>query len=158
MKTWPLQSQCDTFYGNPRGANAHVNSSWKRENIVTVKVPVGFKMTYDGSPVSKVSVHRKCAEAVDKALQALWLASKKDAAQLKAWGISNYSGGFEYRLMRNSNHLSMHAYGCALDFDGGNRPLHSTKFFPGIVVKCFTDLGATNLSNDPMHFQFARVG
>ncbi len=158
MQTWPLQSGCDVFYGNPRGKNAHANPVWEKNNLVWVPLPVGFGMTFDGRPVTRVRVHKKIAVPVKSSFTSLWLTSGQNPNVLKAWGISNYSGGYEYRLMRESNHLSMHAYGIALDFDGANRPLHSKKFFAPKVVKCFTDQGAVNLSNDPMHFQWARVG
>lgn len=154
---WPKQSQCDKFYGNPRGKNGHANPKWEAANLVYVKLPIGFGMMYEKTKVTQVRVHKKVADAVKAAFNALWLLSGKSAAKLKEWGISIFSGAYNFRLMRTSNRLSMHSYGIALDFDGGNRPLGSKKFFPPEVIKCFTDQGATNLKNDPMHFQFAFV-
>jgi hypothetical protein len=154
----PPQSQADQFYGNPRGRNGQASQKWVRENLVWVRVPEGFGLKYDGQPVWRVRVHKKCAAAVAAAFEALYLASGENAKLLAAWGVNTFSGSYNYRLMRNGKRLSMHAYGCALDFDGGNKPLGSKKFFPAEVIKCFTDQGAINLPHDPMHFQWAIPG
>ena len=157
MNAWPLQSQCDTFYGNPRGRNGQVNVAWKSLNLTTVRP--AFKMKYAGKPVSSVSIHRKCALSLGRVFQAIWIASGKDQKKIDAWGVSTFGGSFNFRLMRNSNHLSMHSYGCAIDLAPDRFPLgrHDHKFTPE-VIKAFADEGWANLPNDLMHFQAAIVG
>jgi hypothetical protein len=153
----PLQSQCDSFYGNPRGANGQVNPQWVRNNLVTIKPP--FQMRYAGKKISSITVHKKCASSLLAALTNSWIASGKDQKKVDDWGLSTFGGSFNYRIMRNSNHLSMHAYGCAIDFAPERFPMGKTnaKFVPE-VIKAFSDQGAINLAHDRMHFQFAKIG
>lgn len=157
MNTWPKQSECVSFYGDPRGRNGQVDNDWKLKNLSTVKPP--FKMEYTGLAVSSVTVHRKCNSSLAKVFAALWAAAGQDQAKIDAWGVSIFGGSFNFRLMRNSNHLSMHSFGCAIDLAPNLFPMgqHTSKFAPE-VVKAFADEGWVNLPNDPMHFQAAIVG
>lgn len=156
MPKWPLQSQCDKFYGDPRGKNGAVNVAWEAANIVSITIP--YRMTYAGKPVKTIRVHKKCAEAFKAAFDAIWEAAGKKQAIVDAWGASIFGGSYNYRLMRNSNRLSMHSYGCAVDLDPSKHPMraNSPKFCPE-VIKAFYDVGAINLPKDRMHFQFAIV-
>jgi hypothetical protein len=157
MPIWPLQSRCDAFYGNPRGKNGHASDKWKAANLVAIKPP--FKMRYAGQPVTALTIHRKCAESLSRVLAAVWLASGKNQAVIDSWGVSTFGGTYNYRLKRNSNTLSMHAYGCAIDLDPEHKPMGQGKSrFAKEVVKAFTDEGWVNLPRDPMHFQAAIVG
>jgi D-alanyl-D-alanine carboxypeptidase len=153
---WPKQSQADAFYGNPRGKNAQVSEKWRAANLVAVKVP--FKLRYAGKPVTTVTIHRKCAESLGRVFAAIWAASGKSQATIDKWGVSEYGGTYNYRLKRNSNTLSMHAYGCAIDLAPQRYPLGSTKakFVPE-VIKAFADEGWVNLPRDRMHFQAALI-
>ena len=152
----PKQSECDKFYGNPRGKNAHANPVWEGVNLVYVKPP--FKMFYAGKPITSIRIHRKCSGALYLALWAIWVASGKSQAKIDQWGVSTFGGSYNYRLMRQSNRLSMHAYGCAIDLAPERFPMGKTgaKFVPE-VIKAFADQGAVNLPRDRMHFQFAIV-
>jgi hypothetical protein len=142
----------DAFYGNPRGKNGQASESWKAKNLTTIKPP--FKMTYAGKPVSSITIHRKCAESLKRVFDAIWIASGKSQATIAKWGMDIYGGSHNFRLSRNSNNISNHAYGCAVDFDPENKPNgQSRKRFPVVVVKAFTDEGWDNLANDPMHFE-----
>ena len=154
--SWPLQSQCDTFYGNPRGSGGHADPSWEAANLVRVKVP--FLMTYAGQPVSSVKIHRKCADSLSRVLTAILVSANHNQKLLDAWGASIFGGSYNFRLMRNSTHLSMHSYGCAIDLDPANHPMKMfSKPFVPQVVKAFTDEGWVNLPKDKMHFQAAIV-
>ena len=79
MNQWPLQSQCDVFYGNPRGANGTVSEKWKAANLIAIKPP--FKMRYAGKPVSSVTMHRKCSDSLSRVFKAIWEASGKSQAK-----------------------------------------------------------------------------
>jgi D-alanyl-D-alanine carboxypeptidase len=156
MTQWPLQKDCDVFYGNPRGRNGQVSVAWVSQNISCIRPP--FVMRYAGKPVKSITFHRKAAFALLNALYAIWIASGKNQAKIDEWGVSTFGGSFNFRLKRNSNSLSMHAYGCAIDLAPERFPMGQTaKHFVPEVVKAFADQGAINLSDDPMHFQFARL-
>jgi hypothetical protein len=156
MNKWPKQSGVDAFYGNPRGANGHASERWKTRNLTTIKPP--FKMYYAGKPVTSITVHKKCADSLSRIFSALWVAAGQSQATINAWGVSVFGGTFNYRLKRNSNTLSMHAYACAIDLDPVRKPLgQSAKRFAPAVVKAFKDEGWVNLPRDPMHFQAATL-
>ena len=157
MTTWPLQSQCDDFYGNPRGANAHANPAWEAQYLTTVPVP--FHMYYAGAnPVTHIRINKNCAASLSRVLDRLWNAAGKSQAKIDSWGVSVFGGSYNYRLMRGSNRLSMHSYGCAIDLDPANHPMvHGSKPFAQEVIDAFAAEGWVNLPNDKMHFQAARV-
>ena len=149
--TWPFQRDCDTFYGDPR------KKLWKLFNLTYIKPP--FVMTYDRKVVKYISIHKKCAASLSRILQAIYVASGKDQRVLNNWGVSIFGGVYNFRLMRNSNRLSMHSYACAIDLDPAKFPMgQSAEAFPEPVLKAFADEGWVNLTNDRMHFQAAIVG
>lgn len=156
VNPWPLQADCDRYYGNPRGRNGQVSITWKAMNLTTVRPP--FVMRYAGKPVKAITIHKKCAASLSRVLQAIWVASGKSQAQIDRWGVSIFGGSFNYRLMRGSSHLSMHSYGCAIDLAPNWFPMgHHDHTFVSQVIKAFADEGWENLPNDRMHFQAARV-
>ena len=115
-------------------------------------------MYYLGKPISGIPFHRKCAPALLSALNEIWVASGKNQKVVDEWGVSDFGGSFNYRLMRNSQHLSMHSYGIAIDLSPARFPNGSNQnHFNDTVVKAFEKNGAINLPNDLMHFQFATV-
>lgn len=125
MTNWPLQKDCDTFYGNPRGANGRASPKWESANLVYVKAP--FVITYDGQPLSKgLRVHRKVADSLRRILAKIWDAAGRDQKVVDHWGISKTAGGYNYRLKRGGSSLSMHSYGCAVDFDPANNGMGDT--------------------------------
>ena len=172
MNPWPTQAQTDAFYGNPRGASGStVNRAWYGANITQIIPP--FKMHMTG-PVSHFPIHIKCAEATRSWLETIWQNAGRDQRVIDAWGMSVFSGSYCFRTMRGLQHLSMHAYGCAMDFDALRNALHDTKphfaFLRQEVVEPFLKLGGVwggdwngnGLTSDErradgMHFQFARL-
>lgn len=161
---WPKQSECDKFYGNPRGrARTVPSASWEQENLIFFTPP--FKMTYAGKPIKGFRFHKKCSEALMEALNNLLKAAGNDYAKLQHWGVTKFAGSYVYRLKRGGSTLSMHAYGIAIDLDPVNNGFYdkTPRFaqFPE-VLKAFDDVGATwggrwKTSPDGMHWQFARV-
>ncbi len=97
-------------------------------------------------------------------LEAIWEACASDVSKISALKYDRYDGSFNLRPMRGGTTLSMHAYGCALDFDAADNPFHSeTHLFTAdsIIVQKFEAAGwiwgGRWLSPDAMHFQAARV-
>lgn len=161
---WPLQSECDNFYGDPRGRNGQPSPKWEAENLVRVIPP--YQMFYIGQPVKSIRVHKKCASSMLKALVAIRTATKGDTKLLTASGANALGGTYNFRLMRGGSRLSMHSYGCAIDLDPGRNGMGVTKphflKYP-FIIKAFEDQGAVwggrwaGRACDGMHFQFARV-
>jgi hypothetical protein len=173
MLLWPAQSVADRFYGNPRGRNISVvSTAWYRANIVMVKPPFAMNMI---KPVPHFAIHTKCSEATRAWLDQVWKNAGRDQRVINDWGMNVFSGSYCYRTMRGLQHLSMHAYGCALDFDAPRNALHNhDPHFVTLrkeVVEPFLKLGgvwggdwsgdgssADERRADGMHFQFARMG
>ncbi len=170
---WPRQSACNEFYGNPRGRDGKLIEGWVTRNLVHIALP--FAMHMDKKPITKIPVHRKCAEGFQAWLDQVWANAGRDKTVIARWGMDVFSGSFNFRPMRGSSHLSMHAYGCAIDIDAPRNGFHCrTPHFASLraeVVKPFLDLGGTwggdwngNGSSaderkaDGMHFQFAHLG
>lgn len=161
---WPHQSECDTFYGNPRGRNGQASAKWEAANLVRVVPP--YQMFYDGKPIKSFKVHRRCASDMLAALVAIRNATKNDKKLLTESGANVFGGCYNFRLMRGGNRLSMHSWGCAIDLDParngmGDTTPNFTKY--PFIIKAFEDRGAVwggrwaGHNCDGMHFQFARV-
>lgn len=103
----PLQSECRRFYGAP-GTN---------QTIITLP----YAMTYDGKPVTRMTINMKCADSALRALS--MIASEYNASDRKSLGLSILGGCFNNRPMRGGTQLSMHAYACAIDFDPNRNQL-----------------------------------
>ena len=162
--TWPLQSQCDAFYGNPRGRNGGASAQWEKGNLTRISPP--FKMQFAGKPITSIAINKKCADSLSRIFDVIWLASGKNQKIIDDWGVSVFSGSYNYRVMRGGNVLSMHAYGCAIDLDAPRNWFHDQDpHFAKVpqVLKAFEDEGWTwggswsGRSKDGMHFQAARV-
>jgi len=156
---WPNQRDVDTFYGNPRGSDhSQVNEHWYAANIVYVVPP--FEITYEGRPVKRIPMHRKCAASFARVLDQYKLVY----GCMKP--VLPYGGSFNYRLIRGGNTLSMHAYGCAIDVDVERNPMgHLSQYgfhAKSPLVLAFKAEGWTWGGDfvsrpDPMHFQAAGV-
>lgn len=161
---WPHQSDCDAFYGNPRGRDARASQAWERANLTRLAPP--FVMTYAGKPIKAITIHKKCAPSLTRVLNAIWKSAGKDQKTVDVWGASIFAGSYVYRLRRGGSTLSMHSYACALDLDPARNAFHDeTPNFANApeVVKAFEDEGWTwggrwrGRACDGMHFQAART-
>lgn len=126
MSNWPHQSQVDAFYGNPRGRDGLASAAWERANIVKVPVPWKIYTSWDNAPVSALRMHGKCAGSLGRVLADIWTASGQSQLKIAEWGMHLYGGGYNFRLMRGSARLSMHSWGCAVDFDPARNGLGDT--------------------------------
>lgn len=163
---WPTQSQCDSFYGNPRNSADPTKPSptWEAKNLVRVIPP--FAVFYDSTPVTGLRMHTKVKDSLDRVFLDIWDAAGRSQAKIDAWGMSKYAGGYNFRPIRGSTRLSMHSYGCAVDFDPArNAQRDETPNFATVpeVVTAFEKEGWiwggrwSAGSRDGMHFQAAIV-
>jgi hypothetical protein len=159
---WPHQSECNSYYGNPSIENA----KWQSLNLVRVSVP--WQMWMGDIPIKKITIHKKCAGSLGEILDEAWTEIGKSQTEAHKRGWDVYSGSYNYRPIRGSKRLSMHAYGCAIDFNAPCNQLHSdptdavgfTADDP--LVKAFESHdwvwgGRWKGRSDPMHFQAAIV-
>jgi len=156
---WPLQSACRVFYGDPSA------SGFEARNLVLVPLP--FTMHMDDLKITRMRIHKKCAASLKIVLDAVHASYSGDMAKMAADKALEYSGSYNFRPMRGSARLSMHAYGCAIDIAASINPMGKPNgYFGGDHpwVVAFEKEGWTwggrwkGRSYDPMHFQAARIG
>lgn len=164
MTKWPTQRECDEFYGDPRGSDGNPSWRWEADHLVRLVPP--YRMLYAGQPISSFRIHKKCYEATMAALEAIRDAVDGDPKELAKCGANVFGGSYNFRLMRGSNKLSMHSWGCAIDLDPARNAFHDeTPNFANypFVISAFEKVGAVwggrwkGRACDGMHFQFATV-
>ena len=124
-----------------------------------------YTMYYDTTPMSSIKVHKLIADRVYNIF--------KDALDyygtegIKKHHLDRYSGCYNDRNIAGSSNKSMHAWGIAIDIDGGNNPNRVdtkgtdplaqpevAKFWD--IVESYGGYSLGRQSNrDWMHFQFA---
>lgn len=149
---WPMQAECRKFYGAPG------------TNHTLLILP--YEMTYDGKPVKKITINKKCADSAFAALSKI--ATEYNASDRKKLGLSIFSGCYNNRPMRGGTQLSMHAFACAIDFDANRNQLKWDKrqarlaqkdceaFWRAWEEQGWVSLGRTR-DMDWMHVQAARL-
>jgi hypothetical protein len=156
---WPLQRDCNNFYGNPLAGGFEAN-------LVLVTAP--YQLYYGNTPIKGVRVHRKCADSLRRIFARIWTAATHNQATVDSWGASKFAGSYVLRRKRGGSTLSMHAYGCAIDLDPARNAMGNTrpnfgKPGPLAVVAAFEAEGWewggrwSGRSCDGMHFQAART-
>lgn len=162
---WPKQSECDQFYGNPRGRNGLASSTWEAANLVTIPIPWAAVASWEpATKIKRIRCHRKVSASLERVLAAIWLASGCSQAKIAEWGMDQYGGGYQFRAMRGGNRLSTHAYGIAQDWDPARNGMgDKTPNFANCpeVIAAFKaegwECGIDWASPDAMHFQAARL-
>ncbi len=164
MSQWPHQSVVDDFYGDPRGKNGEPNPAWVEANIVRLSTPWELVTAWDFQRVSAIRIHKKCKTSLNRVFGTIWDASGQSQQKINEWGMNLYAGGFNFRLMRGGTRLSMHSWGCAVDFDSARNGFgDATPNFANIPqVRSAFDAegwtwGGTWRKPDGMHWQAADV-
>jgi D-alanyl-D-alanine carboxypeptidase len=157
-QVWPLQRDCDGFYGNPR-LHGFIQTH-------LIEVPVPWKMVYETAAVTHILINKRCADSLKRVLAYIWAACDEDQAKIEAEHLNRFSGSYNYRPMRGGSALSMHAYGAAIDWDDEHNQFLSRKHFfqaDSLMVRAFEAEGWecgirwTDSSVDSEHTQAARV-
>lgn len=163
---WPLQRECDEFYGNPRGANGRADPRWVRENLVDYSPPWRIIDEDSKEVILSFKVHKKCVESLTRVMNAIWNGCGQSQEWIDSHHLHWFSGSWVFRNIRDSSKLSMHSYGIALDFaaslNGLGEPWSPTKGVPLLMIEMFEREGWTwggrwQGRPDAMHFQAARV-
>ena len=102
---WPTQAQARKFYGTPGS------------NLVRLVLPFPMALAWDiHTSISSFSINDRCHDSALRAFIAIQKAYPI-AAQRRDLGIDIFAGCFNNRPMRGGSQPSMHAFGCAIDFD-----------------------------------------
>lgn len=167
MNTWPLQKDCNYFYGNPGNTPAQW-AAWEAAHLVDVTCP--WKIFFvDGkisTPVAGIRIHKLCADSLKVVLGNVWDAVGHDQSAIETLHYHHYSGSYNQRSMRGGSMRSMHGFGAAIDWDAEENAQHSQHHLfqanSPMIVK-FKEEGWiwggdwSPGSIDAMHVQAARV-
>jgi hypothetical protein len=162
-RLWPLQSQCDTFYGNPRGGGTY-GPAWARANLTHVHCPWALHMGAIAIP--HIVIHKKCAASLERVLARVWDEVGRSEAKIRELRYDVFSGSFVYRNKRGARALSMHAYGAAIDWDAPDNQMHARRHLftdESPLIRAFKREGWiwggdwAGDGVDAMHVQAARV-
>lgn len=103
-------------------------------------------------------------ESLERVFEAIWLSAEKQQGKIQEWGMHLYGGGQNFRLMREGTRLSMHSWGCAIDFDSARNAFGDTTpnfaLIPQVLDAFRTEdwvWGGQWKKPDGMHFQAALV-
>lgn len=164
MNKWPLQRECDEFYGNPRNGDTY-GPKWAAANLVHVACPWALHEVDEKGrlfPIPFITIHRKCADSLTRVLADI--AHRCTPDDIKKLKYDVFDGSFNYRPKRSGATLSMHAYGCAIDWDADENPFRSKKHIfnaQSPIVLAFKaedwTWGGDWDAPDAMHMQAARV-
>lgn len=163
-QVWPhelVAGELDQFYGNPRGIGG-ANSEWEAENLIAIVPP--WQMTEDGVAVTHIKIHKKCADSLQRILNAVWEYAGHDQAKINAAHLNEWGGSYNYRQNVNApSKLSLHAYGAAFDIAPNENPngkvwVDGSNMLPRwFIDACLAEGwcwgGDFNVTKDAMHFQ-----
>lgn len=160
MSQWPKESEAKSFYGNPSHVSGGENLKWVAENITQVWCPWQLYASWDADlPIMSIKIHRLCENSLKRVLWSIWDIAGHERDIIRAWGMHLYGGGYVYRKKRGGSSLSMHSYGCAVDFDPGHNQMGTRGNFADIPevlaafdAECWTHGGSWKRP-DPMHWQ-----
>lgn len=168
MSNWPHQNSARDFYGaNMRVSKgvAGPDPKWERDNLVLVPIPWRAVASWDhGLKIKAIRVHKRVAESLTRVLDRIWNDFGQSQKAIEIAGMHLIGGGYVWRAMRGGSRLSMHSYGCAVDFDPDRNGLGDpTPSMDARVVAAFKAEGWTwggdwsPRNRDGMHFQAASV-
>lgn len=164
---WPKQDieAMNAFYGNPdMNADGLPDSKFEAANLVRVLPPYPMVMSWNLKPLSRITIHRKCAESLLIALRQI--GHEFNDKERARYQLDRYGGGYNFRLKRGGNRLSIHSWGAAIDLAPDLNPLgrvHAQypNMMPARAVAAFAaqgwEWGGLWKRPDAMHFQSAGV-
>lgn len=155
--SWPTQAQV-------RAGTSIFGKAGCESSLVNIVPP--YPLYYCGKQVKTIRVHKLIAEPVKNALEDVLAHYGLD--RIKALGLDQYSGSYNYRKSTNGSAMSMHAWGIALDFAAATNAYKMKK--PQATLskpecekwwQIWESYGAVSLGRecnyDWMHLQFARL-
>lgn len=154
MSPWPHDDTAskNAFYGDFH------SPGWQDRWLHRYIPP--FKMYYDKQLMTRgILVHDKIIPALNLAFAEIWDKAGRVQAQVDKWGVSEFGGCFNIRLISGSNNWSNHSWAIALDLSpshNGFNTGHGT--MSPIVVDAFKRQsflwgGDYHGRTDPMHFE-----
>lgn len=139
----------------PNGTITSVNlARWERQALAVCPLPFDLAVGGgSGETIRSFHCHRLLVGAFDAVFDELERRNLKDA-------IRTWDGTFAFRAIRGDTHLSVHAFGAAIDLNAKTNPLGEPGDMSPEVVGVFRHFGFLwggdfHGRKDPMHFQYA---
>lgn len=126
---------------------------WERQILAPCPLPFTLRIGGGGGTIRAFQCHRLLVGVFEAVFDELDRTGKAD-------GIRTWDGTFAFRPIRGDTHLSVHAFGAAIDLNAATNPLGGPgDMDPGIVAVFqhfgFLWGGDFHSRRDPMHFQYA---
>ena len=160
---WPLQSNCNAFYGDP-GDTPDQWAAWEKEYLVDVPCP--WPLNMDNVVVTKIRINKKCADSLTRVLNNIWDATAHSLSAIQTLRYNLFSGSYNQRPIRGGTMRSMHGYGAAIDWDDQDNQQHALHHLftdSSLLIVKFKEENWiwggdwSPASIDAMHVQAARV-
>ena len=165
---WPKDTRedLDAFYGRHAIANnGQPTSAWLSSHLKNFTAPYPLTLSWDVTKtVTKLYCHKLVGENLVRVFEQI-LAHYGSLDEVKRARMHLYGGCYNFRLIKNSNRLSCHAWGAAIDVDPQKNPLgvkydESKGMMPRAVINIFEAEGwkwggRFTKRPDCMHFQAA---
>jgi hypothetical protein len=152
---WPRQRDIRAFYGEPG------------EHQVRLQSPYPLYLDWQlSTQVNSFLIHQKCHDSALRVMERVKLFYGVE--RIHELGIDQFGGCLNVRKMRGGQSLSMHSWGCAIDWDADRNGLRSTrntaqlakpdyeKFMDFWAEEGWVSLGRER-NYDWMHVQAARL-
>ena len=148
MKQWPKPDLASlrNFYGKHElGLDGLPTESWQSRHLTQITPPYPMVLAWQTEQaIRKITCHREVSASLGNILHKI-LEHYGSNEEVTRHGLHLYGGCYNYRAIRGSANLSMHAWGAAIDIDPSGNPMTSkanTHFsMPMEVVKIFKDEG-----------------
>lgn len=159
MKTPSTLAETIALFGNPALPDGSLNTAWQDANIVSLSVPPGYPLYYDGKPVRSIRIHRLLREDLRAILNQIWQKARvlvkeergysystvwydnRTREKLAELGLDEFSGSYVFRKVRKGRSLSNHAFGIAIDLDAAHNRQGTEGRMPMWVVEIFASHG-----------------
>lgn len=146
---WPRtdKQSLHDFYGDPGD----------EDSLVMIRLP--YEMRYDGKVVTRMRVHKRCADSLLRVLTRI--RDRMEAVPDIVPEATDFGGCFNYRLKRGGSSWSLHAWGAAIDLDPSDNAFRASwpiqADMPLEIIEAFAIEGwisaAAFWGYDAMHFQ-----
>jgi D-alanyl-D-alanine carboxypeptidase len=157
QQSWPKQSQCSIFYGDPHSASF-------TNRLVVVHPPWALNANRSYG-ATYILIHQRCAPSLKRVLQWTWEECNQSQQTVERLRYDRFSGSYNDRSIRGGRAISMHGYGVAIDWDDDDNQMNTahplfTRSSP--LIKAFLAEGWEwggdwTSPKDYMHVQAAHV-
>lgn len=158
------QAELEEFYSTHKlGTSGKPTAAWESENLILVKPAYPLTLAFaPHTQVTRISCHKQVADSLLRVFGKI-LEHFGSVEEVRKARMHLFAGCYNFRVIKDSNRLSTHAWGAGIDIDSEKNPLGvphdpSKGMMPLAVVKIFETEGwkwggRFKKRPDCMHFQ-----